>query len=102
LFLTAEGRDKHLVATEHLKSHQLKALSIDDLFDIVARHHLHFDQARQVGVVFHMISCLTETGRVGLTAVGNTAAEAETLYQRAERTLLAEARTAVEQSVVHT
>ncbi|MEY2580774.1 MAG: hypothetical protein QOE09_623 [Ilumatobacteraceae bacterium] len=73
LFLTAEGRDKHLVATEHLKSHQLKALSIDDLFDIVARHHLHFDQARQVGVVFHMISCLTETGRVGLTAVGNTA-----------------------------
>lgn len=102
LFLTAEGREKHLVATDHLKSDQLKALSIDDLFDVVARHHLHFDQARQVGVVFHMISCLTETGRVGLTAVGNTAAEAEALYQRAERTLLDEARTALEQSVVHT
>jgi hypothetical protein len=49
-----------------------------------------------------MISCLTETGRVGLTAVGNTAAEAEALYQRAERTLLDEARIALEQSVVHT
>ena len=55
----------------------LRALSLDDLFDIVARHGLHFDQARQTGVVFHMISCLTEHGRVGLTAVGDTPAEAE-------------------------
>ena len=34
-----------------------------DLFDVVARHGLHFDQARETGVVFHMISCLTECGR---------------------------------------
>ena len=94
LFLTAEGREKHLVATDHLQSPSLRALTIDDLFDIVARHRLHFDQARQVGVVFHMISCLTERGRVGLTAVGNTAAEAETIYQRAERAVLDEARAA--------
>ena len=96
LFLTAEGREKHLVATDHLQSDNMRALTVDDLFDIVARHRLHFDQARQVGVVFHMISCLTEHGRVGLTAVGNTAAEAEAIYQRAERTLLDEARAALE------
>ena len=48
-----------------------------DLFDIVARHGIHFDQSRQVGVVFHMISSLTEHGRVGLTAVGDTAEDAE-------------------------
>ena len=80
------------MATDHLESDSLRALTIDDLFDIVARHRLHFDQARQVGVVFHMISCLTEHGRVGMTAVGNTAAEAEAIYQRAEKTLFAEAR----------
>ena len=50
------------------------ALTTDDLFDIVARHGLHFDQARQAGVVFHMISALTELGRVGLTAVGDSPA----------------------------
>ncbi len=95
LFLTADGAEKHLVATDHLESDSLRALTIDDLFDIVARHRLHFDQSRQVGVVFHMISCVTEHGRVGLTAVGNTPAEAEAMYQRAERTLLDEARAAL-------
>ena len=95
LFLTPIGKEKHLVATDHLESASLKALSLDDLFDIVARHGLHFDQARQTGVVFHMISCLTEHGRVGLTAVGDTPDEAEVLYQRAERILLDEAAAAL-------
>ena len=95
LFVTADGAEKHLVATDHLESDSLRALTIDDLFDIVARHRLHFDQSRQVGVVFHMISCVTEHGRVGLTSVGNTPAEAEAMYQRAEKTLLDEARAAL-------
>ena len=101
LFLTADGREKHLVATDHLESPDLRALAIEDLFDIVARHRLHFDQARQVGVVFHMISCLTENGRVGLPAIGNTAAEADSLYRQAERTLLDEARVAFT-GMIHT
>ena len=95
LFLTTDGSEKHLVATDHLESESLRALTIDDLFDIVARHRLHFDQARQAGVVFHMIRSVTEHGRLGMTAVGNTATEAEALYQRAEKTLLAEARAAL-------
>jgi hypothetical protein len=98
LFLTQDGAEKHLVATDHLESDSLRALTVEDLFDIVARHRLHFDQSRQVGVVFHMISCVTEHGRVGLTAVGNTPAEAETMYRRAERTLLDEARAALEEA----
>jgi hypothetical protein len=92
LFLTTNSREKHLVATDHLESPMLRGLTIDDLFDIVARHGLHFDPARQHGVVFHMISCLTELGRVGLTAVGDTPASAKAMYQKAERILLDEAR----------
>ena len=98
LFLTPDGAEKHLVATDHLESDSLRALTVEDLFDIVARHRLHFDQSRQVGVVFHMISCVTEHGRVGLTAVGNTPAEAEAMSRRAERTLLDEARAALEEA----
>ena len=95
LFLTPAGREKHLVATDHLESDSLRGLSLDDLFDIVARHGLHFDEARQTGVVFHMISCLTEHGRVGLTAVGDSPAQADATYERAERILLDEARVAL-------
>jgi PGM1 C-terminal domain len=97
LFLTPAGREKHLVATDHLESPTLRGLSIDDLFDIVARHGLHFDQSRQSGVVFHMISCLTEHGQVGLTAVGDSRTHAEATYRRAERILLDEARAALEE-----
>jgi pheganomycin biosynthesis PGM1-like protein len=95
LFLTPDGREKHLVATDHLEAPLLRGLRYDDLFDIVVRHGLHFDQARQSGVVFHMISCLSEHGRVGLTAVGDSPAQAEATYRRAERILLEEARSAL-------
>jgi len=67
---------------------------------IVARHALHFDQARQTGVVFHMISCITEHGRVGLTAVGDSPAQAEAIYQRAQRVLLDEAHEALKDSTI--
>jgi hypothetical protein len=94
LFLTPGGDEKHLVATDHLESELLTGLLPADLFDIVARHGLHFDQSRQVGVVFHMISCLTEKGRLGLTAVGNSPAEADRRYRDASRIVLAEAEQA--------
>jgi hypothetical protein len=94
LFMTPDGREKHLVATDHLESAALCGLSHDDLFDIVARHGLHFDQARQCGVVFHMISCLTELGRIGLTAVGDSPDHADSIYRRAERILMDEAQVA--------
>jgi hypothetical protein len=95
LFVTPDGREKHLVATDHLEDPVLRGLRYDDLFDIVARHGVHFDQARQAGVVFHMISCLSEHGRLGLTAVGDTPAQAEATYRRAEHILLEEARSAL-------
>jgi hypothetical protein len=100
LFLTAAGREKHLVATDHLESPMLRGLGVDDLFDIVARQGLHFDQARQTGVVFHMISSITEHGTVGLTAVADTPAQAEAMYRGAERILLDEARAALSPPVV--
>ena len=91
LFMAPGGREKHLVATDHLESELLRGLTVDDLFDVAVRHRLHFDQARQTGVVFHMMSALTELGRVGFTAVGDTPDQADATYRRAERILLDEA-----------
>jgi hypothetical protein len=42
-----------------------------------------------------MMSCLSEHGRVGLTAVGDTPTQAEATCRRAERILLEEARSAL-------
>jgi hypothetical protein len=97
VFLTPAGTPKYLVATDHFEDDRLKALTVRELFDAVVQHGLHFDQARRTGVVFHMISCLTECGRVGLTAVADNPDDAWRIYQEAQSVLLREAELALEE-----
>jgi hypothetical protein len=59
------------------------------------RGGLGFDQTRQTGVVFHMMSALSEHGRVGLTAVGDSHAEADRFYTTAQAALDEEATAAL-------
>ncbi|MFG1931491.1 peptide ligase PGM1-related protein [Mycobacterium sp. NPDC048908] len=100
VFLTPSGSSKYLVATDHFEDDRLKALTVRELFDVVVRHGLHFDQARRTGVVFHMISCLTECGRVGLTAVGDSPEDAWRIYEKAQAVVLEEAEQALEEGCV--
>jgi hypothetical protein len=91
-FSAPSGREKCFVASDHLESDAYRGLTADDLFDIVVRHGLHFDQSRQTGVVFHMMSALPEYGRLGLTAIGETHGQADQLYDRTVDVLEEEAR----------
>jgi hypothetical protein len=100
VFLTPSGSPKYLVATDHFEDDRLKTLTVAELFDAVVSHGLHFDQARRTGVVFHMISCLTECGRVGLTAVGDNPEDAWRIYEEAQSALLREAEVALEEGSV--
>jgi hypothetical protein len=93
---TAPGdQHKFFVASDKVQSPLFRAFTPEDLLDIVARHGLHFDQTRQVGVVFHMLAALGENGRMGLTAVGNSPAEADATQSRAMAILEEEAQAAV-------
>jgi hypothetical protein len=83
IFTAPNGQQKFFVASDHVESRLYRTLTPDDLFDIVVRHDLHFDQTRQTGVVFHMMSALGELGRTGLTAVGNSHEDAKATYERA-------------------
>ena len=83
IFTAPNGQQKFFVASDHVESPQYRTLTPDELFDIVVRHNLHFDQTRQTGVVFHMMSALGELGRTGLTAVGDSHEDAKAMYKRA-------------------
>jgi hypothetical protein len=83
IFTAPNGQQKFFVASDHVESPRYRTLTPDDLFDIVVRHNLHFDQTRQTGVVFHMMSALGELGRTGMTAVGNSHEDAKATYDRA-------------------
>jgi len=92
IFTAPNGQQKFFVASDHVESQRYRTLTPDDLFDIVVRHNLHFDQTRQTGVVFHMMSALGELGRTGLTAVGNSHEDAKATYNRAVAVLDKETR----------
>ena len=91
-FIAPNGRRKFLVASDHLESPRYRGFTPDDIFDLVVRRGLHFGQVRQTGVVFHMLSALGSTGRLGLTAVGNSAEEAHSIFDEAKYILDEEAR----------
>jgi hypothetical protein len=88
MFTTPAGATKHYVATDHLEDPSLRELGRDGLLALLRTNRLGFDHARQRGVVFHMLSSLDELGLVGLTAVGDTPAEAQRCYDRAASTVL--------------
>ena len=94
-FTAPSGTQKYFVASDHVESPLYRGLTPDDLFDIVVRHGLHFDHARQTGSVFHMLRALGERGFFGLTAVGDSPEEARAIYDRTVEIVTAEAAEAM-------
>ena len=82
VFRTLRGDERCYVASDHVESPAYRVFTPDSLFDIVSRHRLHFDHARQSGVVMHMLCNVGGSGRFGVTAIAATHAEADALYDR--------------------
>jgi hypothetical protein len=82
LFYDHEGNPKYYVASDNLQKPAYCGLLPSDLMDIIAHHRLHFDSATETGTAFHLIGCLSEFGKLGLTSIGNSYAEAEAIYNR--------------------
>ncbi|PSB27082.1 peptide ligase PGM1-related protein [Stenomitos frigidus] len=92
LFYSQQGRPKYYVATDNLQKERYKGLLPNDLMDIIAQHQLHFDTSTETGTVFHLMGCLSEFGKVGVTSIGNSPQQAEEIYQRLTRALDEETR----------
>lgn len=82
VFRTLAGEPRTYFASDNLKSERYKGLTPTDLIDIAVRRRLHFHGATQEGVVFHLIGALSEFGKLGVVAVGETLERAQELYDR--------------------
>ncbi len=82
-FYTQTGQGKFYVATDNLQQIQYRGLLPEDLIEMVTLHQLHFDSSTKTGTIFHLMGCLSEFGKVGLTSIGDSLEEAEGYYQRA-------------------
>jgi hypothetical protein len=90
-FFTPTGRPCFYYASDNLQAEHYKGLTPSDLIDIVAVNGLHFNAATQEGVVFHLIGALSEFGKLGILAIGNTEERAYASYMRGAEVLDSEA-----------
>ena len=86
-YLSQQNQEKYYIATDNLQKEEYRGLLPDDLMDIIAQERLHFDSSSRTGTVFHLMGALSEFGKLGLTSIGNSPAEAREIYHRVESVL---------------
>jgi hypothetical protein len=89
-FTTREGHRRHYVATDHAEIPQLQELGRAGLLARATEHDLRFDQRQGRGAIFHMLSSIEPLETVGITAIAESAGDADALHEHA-RTVLAHA-----------
>jgi hypothetical protein len=80
VFHSPGGLEKHYRSTDNLQSPRYRGLCPEDLIDITTINRLHYSHGTETGILFHMIGALSQYGKVGLTAIGNSAEQAEKIY----------------------
>jgi len=80
LFYTRQGQAKFYRASDNLQKAAYRGLLPSDLMDIIVSDRLHFNSVEGVGAAFHLMGCLSEYGKLGMTSIGNTPAQANEIY----------------------
>lgn len=92
LFLSPRGQAKFYRASDDVGSEGYRGLLPEDLVEILTVDHLGFNQRSETGVLFHMIGAVSQFGRLGMIAIGDTREEADQLFSRTLRVLDHETR----------
>jgi PGM1 C-terminal domain/ATP-grasp domain len=82
-FFSPSGHPKFYRSTDNLRSDAYRGVGPEDLIDITTIHRLHYSHGSETGALFHMIGALSQHGKLGLTAIGNSRAEADALFASA-------------------
>lgn len=80
-FFLKDGQKRYYFATDNLQDEAYKGLTPFDLLDIIMCHGLHFDPSKQEGVMFHLISALSEYGKLGLVCIASSREKTIELYR---------------------
>jgi len=87
LYLTPRGEPQFYVATDSMHAESYRGLLVEDLLDIAAVDGLHYQAWSESGVLFHFTGALSEFGKLGITAVGKSPAEADHWFEQTRQVL---------------
>jgi hypothetical protein len=86
-----DGLPKYYRASDNLKSDNSHGLAPEDLIEIVTVNRMDYSYRTGTGVLFHMFGAVSQYGKMGMIAIGNSRDEARTLFRQAMRILDREA-----------
>lgn len=81
-FCMHDHKERFYFATDNLQRDCYKGLTPHDLIDIAMCNGLHYNGATEEGVVFHLISALSQYGKLGLVSIACTPERARTFYNK--------------------
>jgi len=82
LFHGADGQLKFYRASDNVQSPAYCGLLPEDLIEILTLHRLDFNHHTSTGVLFHMFGAVSQFGKCGVIAIGNSRGEADQLFNR--------------------
>jgi len=87
VFRTQDGQPRFYYASDNLRKDAYRRLTPDDVIEVSVEQGLHFDASTQQGVAFSLLGCVSEHGKLGLTAIGNSPDKSQELFDRAVEAL---------------
>jgi hypothetical protein len=82
LFYTKQEQVRYYRASDNLQKPHYRGLLPSDLMDIIVAKRLHFNSISGVGAAFHLMGCLSEYGKIGLTCIGTSPDHAREIYDQ--------------------
>lgn len=82
MFVTPTGQPRFYYASDNIESERYRGLLPEDLIDIAVCNGLHFHASTQQGVAFHLISAVSEFGKLGMVCIADSPESAERLRKK--------------------
>jgi hypothetical protein len=92
VYYAANGQPRYYVCSDNLRSDAYKGLTPHDMIDIAMCNDLLYDSASLEGVMFHLISALSQYGKLGVVCIGATPERADFFYRKTVEVLNRECR----------
>jgi hypothetical protein len=91
-YILPNKEEKCYLFSDNLQHDCFKGLTPSDLMDIAMLNHLHYDNTKEEGVMFHIIGALSQFGKLGVVCIAGTLARAGYFYDETIRVLQEECR----------
>ena len=86
-YVLPNNEEKCYLFTDNLQDDCFRGLTPSDLMDIVMLNHLHYDNTKEEGVMFHLIGALSQYGKLGLVCIADSLERAKYFYDETIRVL---------------